>query len=112
MSRFYLARLRSDFVAEWCAIAVMGAIDLGWARQIDFHLLLDGHAAIVPAGMLIAYILRGIAPSNVRLMVEYFCLSLAGTVTLVVFSYLALASAHGPLVDPALLSADRALGFD
>jgi PAP2 superfamily len=56
--------------------------------------------------------LRRWFPTRIALGAEYFILSLAGTAVLMVFSYLCMASAQGPLIDQMLLRGDRALGFD
>lgn len=105
--------LTSEFPAEWCAVATACGIDFVWALKIDFHLLAGWQSAAVIAVLASVYgVLRCFASPRIGLLAEYFCLSLAGSAALVVLSYLCMASAHAPLVDQALLSADRALGFD
>ncbi len=102
-----------EFPAEWCAVGATIAVDWVWAETIQFHLLLGWQAAVTIAAIATVYALvRIFLAPRFALLAEYFCLSLAGTAALLVFSYLCLASAHGPLVDQDLLAADRALGFD
>jgi len=55
---------------------------------------------------------RALFSPRVGVLAEYLCLTLCGSAAMVIFSYLCLASAYGPLVDQALLRADLALGFD
>ncbi|HEX4371628.1 MAG TPA: phosphatase PAP2 family protein [Rhizomicrobium sp.] len=105
------SRLR--FPLEWIALTFIALVDLIWAQQIDFRLLVDsGDAAAIATPLLLliaAWVAR--AP-RAALALEFFCLSLACAVVYGVMSYLALASAYGPLRDATLLAADRALGFD
>lgn len=103
----------SEFAVEWSAIAALYLVDFVWARSIDFHLLLSGQNWAVIAGFVgTCFALRLLFPPRVGIFAEYFCLSFSGTAGLVLFSYLCMASAYGPLVDQALLRADLALGFD
>ncbi len=105
--------LSSEFAVEWSAVAALYLVDFVWARLIDFHLLLSWQNWAAIAGFAGGcFAMRALFPPRVGVLAEYFCLSLSGTAGLVVFSYLCLASAHGPLVDQALLRADLALGFD
>jgi hypothetical protein len=101
------------FAPEWTVLAVVALVDLVWAQQIGFRLLLGGQDALVLLGplplLIAAWALRA---ERAALVLEFFCLSLACTAVFGVFSYLSLASAHGPLQDAELLAADRALGFD
>jgi hypothetical protein len=103
----------SRFPFEWMALAVIALVDLIWAQRIGFHLLVGGGDALVlmaPLFLLaVAWVRR--AP-RAALALEFFCLSLACATVYGVMSYLALASAHGPLRDSTLLATDRALGFD
>ncbi|HEX4635170.1 MAG TPA: phosphatase PAP2 family protein [Rhizomicrobium sp.] len=103
----------SAFAVEWSAVAALYLLDFVWARGIDFHLLLSWRNWMVIAGFLGGGLaLRVLFPRRVGPFAEYFCLSLSGSVGLVIFSYLCMASAYHPLVDQALLRADLALGFD
>jgi hypothetical protein len=105
--------LTSEFAVEWSAVAALFLVDFVWARVIDFHLLLSWQNWAVIAGFLgSCFILRALFSPRVGVLAEYLCLSLSGSVGMVIFSYLSLASAYGPLVDQTLLRADRALGFD
>jgi hypothetical protein len=106
------ARFRSEFVPEWCALGVLLAADVLWARAIGLHIamargdfLLPGAAVAVLAAVQLLAWTRG------ALMAEYFTLTLAATGLFGVLSYLALASS-GPMIDTRLLAMDRALGFD
>ena len=114
MAAFSLQKLRTTaFRAEWCAVAIAIAVDAVWARAIGFHLAMSATTVLVIAGIAMIYgVARGFCSERFGLLAEYFCLSLAGSASLLVFSYLSLASAPGPLVDAQLLAADRALGFD
>lgn len=106
-------RRTSEFAVEWSAVIALFAVDFVWARGIDFHLLLSWQNWAVIAGFLgICFVLRALFAPRVGVLAEYLCLSVCGSAGLVIFSYLCLASAHGPLVDRALLRADLALGFD
>ena len=101
------------FPVEWSVVAALYLVNLVWARLIDFHLLLSGQHWAGIAGFWGVYLaLRLFFPTRIGVFAEYFCLSLTGSVGLVVFSYLCMASAYGPLMDQALLQADIALGFD
>jgi len=103
----------SEFAVEWSALFLLYLVDIAWARAIDFHLVLSLQNWAFIAGFLsCAFALRVLFPQRVGPFVEYFSLSLVGSAGLIVFSYLCMASATHPLVDQALLQADRALGFD
>src|SRR5882724_4006266 len=105
--------LTSEFAVEWSAVAALFVVDFVWARAIDFHLLLSWQNWAVIAGFLVScFILRALFSPRVGVLAEYLCLSLSGSVGMVIFSYLSLTSAYGPLVDQTLLRADHALGFD
>jgi membrane-associated phospholipid phosphatase len=107
-----LKKLKSDFAAEWCAVLAAALVDAMWSAHLNFHLQLSWHDALLPGAMLAALVLtRGFGLIRTALVTEYLCLSLATTYTLLVLSYLAMASA-GPLFDDSLLAADRSLGFD
>src|ERR1700759_343723 len=101
------------FAPEWTVLAVVALVDLVWAQQIGFHLVLGGIDALVfmgPLSLLIA--VWALRAARAALVLEFFCLSLTCSAVFGVFSYLSLASARGPLWDAQLLAADRALGFD
>jgi hypothetical protein len=113
MTALFQKLRQSEFRAEWCAVAAAIGVDAIWARAIGFHLLLGWQSGLVIAGIAAAYgLVRGFFSARLGLLAEYVCLSLAGSAALLVFSYLSLASAPGPLADQQLLAADRALGFD
>jgi membrane-associated phospholipid phosphatase len=102
----------SRFAAEWYAILATVLVDAVWAAHIDFRLVLSWQSAILPGLMLASLILaRTLQLVRFALLMEYLCLSLAGTFTLLVLSYLAMASAGAP-VDSSLEAADHAMGFD
>jgi len=105
-------RLASEFVPEWCAIALLVALDIVWASQISMRFtvgpkdfLLLGLALALMAGLRVLKLPKG------GLMAEYFSLTLAGSIAICVLSYLCFASA-GPMVDDRLMAMDRAIGFD
>jgi len=103
----------SEFAVEWLVVAALYLVDFVWARAIDFHLLLSWQNWAVIAGFAGGcFIVRVLFSARIGLFAEYFCLSLSGSTGLIVFSYLCMASAYGPLVDQSLLRADLALGFD
>lgn len=102
-----------EFRVEWSVVAALYLVNSVWARLIDFHLILSWQNWAVIAGFWGSCLaLRLFFPARIGTFAEYFCLSLTGSVGLVIFSYLCMASAYGPLVDHALLRADIALGFD
>jgi hypothetical protein len=102
-----------NFPVEWAGLATVALVDAVWARVINFHLMIGIRdfllMAIVLILMALAHKLRA---ERAGLVMEYFCLSLFTTAAYGVFSYLAMASAYGPLLDGPFLAADRALGFD
>lgn len=105
-------RLSSEFVPEWCAIALLAALDIVWASRISMHFtagpndfLLPGLALALMAGLRVLRFPKG------GMTAEYFALTLAGSTAVCVLSYLCFASA-GPLVDDRLMAMDRAIGFD
>src|SRR5258706_10081929 len=99
----------SEFAVEWSAVVALFLVDFVWARAIDFHLLLSWQNWAVIAGLLgSCFALRALFPPRVGVLAEYLCLSLTGSAAMVIFSYLCLASAYGPLVDHALQRADLA----
>lgn len=101
------------FKPEWIALAVIALVDLVWAQRIGFRLLVDLRDILILAApvalLLAAWKLRA---ARASLVLEFFCLTLAGATVLGVMSYLSTASAYGPLWDARFLAADRALGFD
>lgn len=112
----WLPRLRPDFVPEWCGLGLLALLDAAWAQHIHFHLILTWQ----DIGLLFASIAAMAAMrlfgrqgfwNRGSLVAEYFGLTFAATCVFGVLSYLALASS-GPLIDSALLAADRMLGFD
>lgn len=110
----YLKRtLAREFPVEWSVVAALYLVNSVWAELIDFHLMLSWQNWAVIAGFWGSCLaLRLLFPARIGVLAEYVCLSLTGSVGLVIFSYLCMASAQGPLVDQALLRADIALGFD
>jgi hypothetical protein len=109
-----LQKLRTaEFRTEWCVVAATIVADAVWAQAIGFHLVMGWTPLLVIAGIAAVYgAVRVFCSERFGLLAEYFCLSLAGSASLLVFLYLSLTSAPGPLVDTQLLAADRALGFD
>ncbi|HUO01995.1 MAG TPA: phosphatase PAP2 family protein [Rhizomicrobium sp.] len=107
------AKRLCNFPVEWGGLVLVALADLVWAHAIHFHLVTGTRdfllIAIVLALMGVA---RGLKAERAALVMEYFCLSLVTTAAYGVFSYLAMASAYGPLRDGPFLAADRALGFD
>jgi hypothetical protein len=102
-----------NFPVEWAGLAAVVLVDTIWARIINFHLLLGLQDFVLVALVLMLMIVaRGMRAKRAALVMEYFCLSLGATAVFGVFSYLAMASAHGPLLDAPFLAADRAMGFD
>lgn len=101
------------FMPEWIALAIVALVDLVWAQQIGFRLLVDLRDVLItmaPVVLLVAaWALRA---TRVALIFEFFCLTIAGTAIFGVMSYLAMGSAYGPLWDARLLAADKALGLD
>lgn len=101
------------FKPEWIALAVIALVDLVWAQRIGFRLLVDLRDVLIlsaPVALLVAaWKLRA---TRAALVLEFFCLTMAGATVLGVMSYLSTASAYGPLWDARFLAADRALGFD
>jgi hypothetical protein len=103
---------RAAFAPEWWALGALLAIDLAWALLIGLRFEhVGGRLALVPAGMALLALLRGFDFFAASRTCEYIFLSFAGSLALLVLSYLCLASA-GPLVDGHLLALDQALGFD
>jgi hypothetical protein len=103
---------RSDFVPEWCAIAVVALLDMAWAGTAHFtfaatrnDFLMLGTALAVMAALRLSRNPRG------GMISEYFALTLAGSTAICVLSYLCLASG-GVLADARLMAIDRTLGFD
>jgi hypothetical protein len=97
---------------EWLGLAVIALIDLVWARQIGFHLILhwqDFQTLAVVFAIMIGLHLYG--PRCASLIAEYLALSITMAVVFTVFCYLAFGSS-GALVDQQLLLADQALNFD
>jgi hypothetical protein len=102
-----------NFPVEWTGLAVIALMDAIWARAIDFHLLIGSRDFLLIAIVLaLTAVTYGLRAERAGLVMEYFCLSLVTTAAYGVFSYLAMASAYGPLLDGPFLAADRAMGFD
>lgn len=105
-------RFTSEFVPEWCVIALLVALNVIWARGIGMRF------TVIPSDFLVAGLCLAIMVAlrlfKVRkggLMAEYFALTLLGSTAICVLSYLCFASA-GPMVDARLMAMDRAIGFD
>ena len=105
-------RLNSEFVPEWCAIALLVALDIVCASRIPMRFTLrPTDFLLLGLGLAIMVALRAARLPKGGLMAEYFSLTLAGSTAICILSYLCLASS-GPLVDSRLMAMDRALGFD
>ncbi len=106
------AGLKSEFVPEWCALALLALADIVWARQIGLHIAVTAQDFTLLAVALGAMAgLRLLTLRKGGLMAEYFGLTAASASAICVLSYLCLASA-GPMLDSRLMAMDRALGFD
>jgi hypothetical protein len=100
------------FAPEWCALAALVLVDIVWALLIGLRFEgLHARLALIPAGMALLVLLRSGYFEGAARTCEYIFLSFAGSLALVVLSYLCLASA-GPLMDDRFVAFDRALGFD
>lgn len=104
--------IASEFVPEWCVIAVLAVVNILWARQIGMRLI------VTPQDFALLYITLGamvglkfLALKRGGLMAEYFSLTLAAATATCVLSYLCLASS-GTVIDTRLMAMDHALGFD
>jgi hypothetical protein len=98
---------------EWAGLAVIALVDGVWAHAINFHLLIGIRDFLLIAIVFVLVIAaQRLRAERAALVMEYFGLSLAATATFGVFSYLAMASAYGPLLDETFLAMDRALRFD
>jgi hypothetical protein len=105
-------RLGGEFVPEWCAIALLVALDIVWASQISMQFIAGfKDFALLSAGLALMAGLRALHFRRGGLIAEYFSLTLAGSTAICVLSYLCFASA-GPLMDDRLMAMDRAIGFD
>lgn len=103
----------SNFIPEWIGLAAIALLDVIWAQAIDFHLIVGPYDVLL-VGVPLAFVIgaQRFRAERTAFALEYFCLSLGGTAVFGVLSYLAMASAYGPLLDGPFLAADRALGFD
>jgi hypothetical protein len=110
---FDLARAkRAVFATEWWALGALVLVVVAWALLIGLRFEdMGGRLALIPAGVLLLALLRGLDLPKAARTIEYIFLSFAGSFALITLSYLCLASS-GALVDDTLLAADRALGFD
>jgi len=105
-------RFTSEFVPEWCVIASLVALNVIWARTIGMRFtVVPSDFLIVGLCLAIMVALRLLKVRKGGLMAEYFALTLLGSTTICVLSYLCFASA-GPMVDARLMAMDRAIGFD
>ena len=110
--RLSLGTLRPAFAPEWVAIAALVLVDIVWVRVIGFHLRVGAVLLLTPFVLLLLIVVpRALGRGRIALFFEYVALSLLGSFALIILSYLCMASS-GPLADPWLLAADRALGFD
>lgn len=111
------ADVRSDFFPEWFGLGAIAAIDAIWAAHIGFHLVVTLRDGLLLGGALGVTVViriftrRTAFGAKAGMMAEFFSLTAAATLVFGVLSYLCVASS-GPLVDGALLAADRVLGFD
>jgi len=102
-----------NFPVEWAGLAVIVLADAIWSNAIHFHLIIGVRDFVLMAATLVLMVIaQRLRAERAALVMEYFCLSLVATAAYGVFSYLAVASAYGPLWDGSFLAADRALGFD
>lgn len=104
--------LRSDFAAEWSAIMVVALLASVWAWSIHFTLAVHAHDFLIPAAASLAVLLaHAFRSERFSLATEYFLLTMVATAVFGVVSYLSMTTDR-PLADAALMSADRAMGFD
>lgn len=103
----------TNFALEWTGLAAIALVNVIWALAIDFHLIVGLIDFMLVSAVLVLLIAaRKMRAERAAFVLEFFCLSLGATAAFGVFSYLAMASAYGPLMDAPFLAADRALGFD
>jgi hypothetical protein len=106
------AALRSEFAPEWCALAVILAVDLVWMPTAGLRVAIgwqDGIVVAVALGAMMA--LRTLSIRSGGLMAEYFAITAVAATVFGVLSYLC--TAHdAPLADGAFQKMDAALGFD
>ncbi len=102
-----------NFPVEWAGLAFIVLVDAIWSNAIHFHLIIGlRDFLLLAATLMLMVIAQRLRAERAALVMEYFCLSLVATAAFGVFSYLAMASAYGPLLDGPFLAADRVLGFD
>lgn len=104
--------IASEFVPEWCVIAILALVNILWAHRIGMRLIVtpqDFALLYVTLGAMVA--LKVLALKRGGLMAEYFSLTLAAATATCVLSYLCLASS-GAIIDARLMAMDHALGFD
>jgi len=103
----------SNFTVEWVGLAAIALLDAIWAQAIGFHLIVSPSDFVMASAALSLLIAaRRLRAERAAFVLEYFCLSLGATAAFGVLSYLATASAYGPLLDARFLAIDRAMGFD
>ena len=78
-------RLNSEFVPEWCAIALLVALDIVWASRIPMRFTLRPTDFLL-LGLAIMVALRAARLPKGGLMAEYFSLTLAGSTAICILS--------------------------
>jgi hypothetical protein len=104
--------VRSDFAAEWFAVAAIAVIAVFWARLVRFELAVQWGDFLLPSIAILAVVIAHAANfQRASFVAEYFLLTVVATALFAVVSYLSMATGR-PLADDVLLAADRAIGFD